>query len=167
MRSTRTAISAGILLMTLGVLGVAGGRGAPAALAQAGMPSTGMSGGGMMGGMGDGDAPGARDLSLQKIRCCPDIRNIQLAHHHQRRRPDVGQATPCRRIQLDDLNVGGGMLPDRTVHGPDTLAHLSVHLIWPAPDAINPESQLQLDRSVQVPGLASSVRLLDARHGLV
>ena len=52
MRSTRTAIGAGILLVAFGVLGLAAGRGAPAALAQAGMPATGMSGGGMMGGPG-------------------------------------------------------------------------------------------------------------------
>ena len=83
MRSTRTAITAGILLMTLGVLGVPGGRGAPAALAQAGMPSTGMSGGGMMGSMGmmgGPFSPSARPLTMDRavqiLRAWPAANNL-------------------------------------------------------------------------------------------
>ena len=83
MRSTRAALSAGILLMTLGVLGIAGGRGAPAALAQAGMPSTGMSGGGMMGGMGmmgGPFSPSARPLTMDRavqiLRAWPAANNL-------------------------------------------------------------------------------------------
>ncbi len=83
MRSTRTAISAGILLMTLGVLSIAGGRGAPAALAQAGMPSPGMSGRGMMRGMGmmgGPFSPSARPLTMDRavqiLRAWPAANNL-------------------------------------------------------------------------------------------
>src|SRR5438445_608514 len=71
MRSTRRAIGAGILFMTLGLLGAAGGRGAPAALAQAGMPPTGMSGGGMMGNSPapqQGTAPSGDQVSEAQAR---------------------------------------------------------------------------------------------------
>jgi hypothetical protein len=81
MQSTRPAIGAGILLIAIGMLGVAAGRGVTAALAQGTMSPGGLNGGmmgstGMMGGPFSASArPVSMDQAIQILQQWP------AAHH--------------------------------------------------------------------------------------